>query len=329
MAASGSSPAPTARRISSWSRAPRTIARRGLTAFLYHRDQPGWRIVRRIGILGPEEHGGHCELEFDGLEVEDENVLLDVGDGLRVTQIRLGPARLTHCMRWLGQAKICSFPQAVAMSMTAATGRESDRSAPRLSDLPPTAFQTWSAVAVAAFVLVAFIAIAPFSGMPLGALNIFFPLLDAIVFVTDLVTAVLLFSQFAISGSRPLLALANGYLFTGLIVVPHALTFTGAFSPTGLLGANIQTGSWLFIFWHIGFAASLAGLRPALHRQPRATTLAGARAIRNSLERGGCDRLDLRPDMARHRRERISCRPSSWTPTGSALWWSIRSGSRS
>jgi acyl-CoA dehydrogenase len=81
--------------------------RRGLTAFLYDRDQPGWRIVRRIGILGPEEHGGHCELEFDGLEVEDENVLLNVGDGLRVTQIRLGPARLTHCMRWLGWSKRC------------------------------------------------------------------------------------------------------------------------------------------------------------------------------------------------------------------------------
>ena len=81
--------------------------RHGLTAFLYHRDQPGWRIVRRIPIMGPEEHGGHCELEFDGLEVADENVLLGVGDGLKVTQIRLGPARLTHCMRWLGLAKRC------------------------------------------------------------------------------------------------------------------------------------------------------------------------------------------------------------------------------
>ncbi len=40
--------------------------RKGLTAFLFHRDQPGWRIVRRIPIMGPEEHGGHCELEFDG-----------------------------------------------------------------------------------------------------------------------------------------------------------------------------------------------------------------------------------------------------------------------
>ncbi|HVY59294.1 MAG TPA: acyl-CoA dehydrogenase family protein, partial [Xanthobacteraceae bacterium] len=81
--------------------------RHGLTAFLFHRDQPGWRIVRRIPIMGPEEHGGHCELEFDGLEIADADVLMGVGDGLKVTQIRLGPARLTHCMRWLGLAKRC------------------------------------------------------------------------------------------------------------------------------------------------------------------------------------------------------------------------------
>lgn len=81
--------------------------RHGLTPFLYHKDQPGWRIVRRIEIMGPEEHGGHCELEFDGLEVADEDVLMNVGDGLKATQIRLGPARLTHCMRWLGLSKRC------------------------------------------------------------------------------------------------------------------------------------------------------------------------------------------------------------------------------
>ncbi len=82
-------------------------ARKGLTAFLFHRDQPGWHIERRIPIMGPEEHGGHCELVFDGLEIKDENRLLNVGDGLKVTQMRLGPARLTHCMRWLGLSKRC------------------------------------------------------------------------------------------------------------------------------------------------------------------------------------------------------------------------------
>jgi acyl-CoA dehydrogenase len=76
--------------------------RHGLTAFLFHRDAPGWEIVRRIPIMGPEEHGGHCELAFDGLEIPDEDRLMGVGEGLKLTQIRLGPARLTHCMRWTG-----------------------------------------------------------------------------------------------------------------------------------------------------------------------------------------------------------------------------------
>jgi acyl-CoA dehydrogenase len=81
--------------------------RRGLTAFLFHRDSPGWHIVRRIGIMGPEEHGGHCEIAFEGLEIPARDVLMGEGDGLKLTQIRLGPARLTHCMRWLGLSKRC------------------------------------------------------------------------------------------------------------------------------------------------------------------------------------------------------------------------------
>jgi len=81
--------------------------RKGLSAFLFKADAPGWRITRRIPIMGPEEHGGHCELEFDGLEVPDEHRLLSIGDGLKVTQMRLGVARLTHCMRWLGLSRRC------------------------------------------------------------------------------------------------------------------------------------------------------------------------------------------------------------------------------
>ena len=78
-----------------------------LTAMMFDAAQPGWRILRRIGIMGPEEHGGHCELEFDGLQIPVENVILSEGKGMRVTQTRLAPARLTHCMRWLGLAKRC------------------------------------------------------------------------------------------------------------------------------------------------------------------------------------------------------------------------------
>lgn len=81
--------------------------RNGLSAFLFHKDQPGWRIVRRVPTMGPDELGGTCELEFDGLEIPEENRLMEEGDGLRLTQIRLGPARLTHCMRWTGLARRC------------------------------------------------------------------------------------------------------------------------------------------------------------------------------------------------------------------------------
>ncbi|MFQ5468580.1 MAG: acyl-CoA dehydrogenase family protein, partial [Kiloniellaceae bacterium] len=56
-------------------------------------------------IMGPEEHGGHCEIRIHDLEIPDADRLMAVGDGLKVTQIRLGTARLTHCMRWLGMAK--------------------------------------------------------------------------------------------------------------------------------------------------------------------------------------------------------------------------------
>ncbi len=86
--------------------------RRGLTAFLFDRDDGGWKITRRIPVMGPEEHGGHCELNFHELVVPDAHRLMAVGDGLKATQIRRGTARLTHCMRWLGLAKraleICS-----------------------------------------------------------------------------------------------------------------------------------------------------------------------------------------------------------------------------
>ena len=73
-AANGSSPVPA--RAQHFILIARTSddPRQGLTAFLFDRDQPGWEIVRRIPIMGPEEHGGHCELVFNGLEIPDENV---------------------------------------------------------------------------------------------------------------------------------------------------------------------------------------------------------------------------------------------------------------
>ena len=94
--------------------------RKGLTAFLVDRAQPGWQVGRPVLIMGPEEHGGHREVEIDGLVIPDENRLMEIGDGLKVTQIRLGTARLTHCMRWLGMAK-----RALEIAAPYVAGRES------------------------------------------------------------------------------------------------------------------------------------------------------------------------------------------------------------
>jgi len=55
------------------------------------------------------------------------------------------------------------------------------------------------------------------------------------------------------------LTLSCGYLFSGLIVIPHALTFPDAFSATGLLGAGEQTTAWLYVFWHGGFPLFVLG----------------------------------------------------------------------
>jgi len=81
--------------------------RRELSAIIVPCDAEGFEIVRKIPIMGPEEHGGHCEIAFNNVIVPDENRLLGVGQGMRVAQTRLVPARLTHCMRWLGLCRRC------------------------------------------------------------------------------------------------------------------------------------------------------------------------------------------------------------------------------
>jgi signal transduction histidine kinase len=121
-----------------------------------------------------------------------------------------------------------------------------------LSDLPATSEQRRLVLAVAILLLVAFALVAPFANVPMQRFDAFIPSVQAIIFANDLITSVLLFAHYVIVPGRALLALASGYLFTALIVIPHALTFPAAFSPTGLLGAGLQSTGWLYYFWHIG-----------------------------------------------------------------------------
>jgi acyl-CoA dehydrogenase len=76
----------------------------GPTMFLVETDNPGFRIERNIPTMDELMPGGHAQIELDDCVVNDDAVLGEVGKGFEYAQIRLGPARLTHCMRWLGVA---------------------------------------------------------------------------------------------------------------------------------------------------------------------------------------------------------------------------------
>ena len=79
--------------------------RGGATMFLVDATDPAVRIVRHIETLDESLYGGHIEIAFENCVVPDDAVLGEVDQGYRYAQVRLGPARMTHCMRWLGIAR--------------------------------------------------------------------------------------------------------------------------------------------------------------------------------------------------------------------------------
>jgi acyl-CoA dehydrogenase len=77
----------------------------GATMFLADMASAGISVERNLDTLDTCFPGGHGVVRFDGLRVPATDVLGEVGQGFRYAQVRLSPARLTHCMRWLGAAR--------------------------------------------------------------------------------------------------------------------------------------------------------------------------------------------------------------------------------
>jgi acyl-CoA dehydrogenase len=77
----------------------------GATMFLVPIDAPGFTLVRQLDTIDAISPGGHAVVDFHGVRVPRDAVLGEIGQGFRNAQVRLGPARLTHCMRWLGAAR--------------------------------------------------------------------------------------------------------------------------------------------------------------------------------------------------------------------------------
>ncbi|HEX7639116.1 MAG TPA: MASE4 domain-containing protein, partial [Burkholderiaceae bacterium] len=122
-----------------------------------------------------------------------------------------------------------------------------------LANQPAGAPERRRALAVLVLSVLVFVALVPWAKTPLAPLPAFIPAYEAALLVNDSITAVLLFGQYRILRRRALLVLACGYVFTATMVVAHALSFPGAFTPTGLLDAGPQTTASLYVFWHAGF----------------------------------------------------------------------------
>ena len=126
-----------------------------------------------------------------------------------------------------------------------------------VSFLPPSPTLERAAFTVSTFLLVAFAIAISFARFSLPQLTIYIPLVATVMFLSDLITASLLFVQFSIARSRTLLLLASGYLFTSLVVAVYGLVRAAPFSSIGLLGAGPQTPPWLYLVWNGGLPTSI------------------------------------------------------------------------
>jgi signal transduction histidine kinase len=125
------------------------------------------------------------------------------------------------------------------------------------------------------------LAIFPYRAIMLPSITTVVPVIDTMHFLFGGITAAILLSLASILRSRALVVLGAGFFLAGLLAIGHALTYPNVFSPTGLLGADINTSTWLYLTWHTAFTAAVityALLRNAPN-QLQATAREPARAI--------------------------------------------------
>lgn len=122
-----------------------------------------------------------------------------------------------------------------------------------LFDTPPDRRQIRFSLAIVGLLFVGVLVVLPMRDVRLREIDAFIPMIDAIMFVGELITATLLFAQAAVFRSRALTVLGTVYAYSALLLVPHALTFPGVFAPDGLLGAGVNTTPWLMMFRRVAF----------------------------------------------------------------------------
>ena len=120
-----------------------------------------------------------------------------------------------------------------------------------LFDTPPDRQEVRLGLVLVVLLFVALFILSMLPDAQLRPIHAFIPMVDAIMFLGDMVTATLLYAQASVFRSRALAVLASGFLFEALMLVAHVLTFPGAFAPAGLLGAQVNTTAWIGNFWRV------------------------------------------------------------------------------
>lgn len=138
------------------------------------------------------------------------------------------------------------------------SGEELDQSRDRdfpiaLAALPATAKQRRTAAGVLVALIITAAAVAPFADTQLTRVDAFVPVLQTVLTVADLITAVLLFAQYSILRQPAVLAIASAYLCSASFAFLQTLSFPGAYAPAGLIGDGFNSPAWFFVLWHVTF----------------------------------------------------------------------------
>jgi hypothetical protein len=156
----------------------------------------------------------------------------------------------------------------------------SDRDLPIVIADKPTSTRDRN-IALAAIVALAIIdTIAiPFANVHLARVDAFIPVLQTVMCAIDLLTAALLFAQYSIHPVRGVLAVASGYVFSGLFAFIQTLAFPGGYAPTSIIGDGLNSAAWFFVLWHTTFPLPLMAYVLSKDRGDTASLSGGSTAI--------------------------------------------------
>ena len=126
-----------------------------------------------------------------------------------------------------------------------------------IASTPPGAGERRLVACIVALLTLGIVVAIPFAAVQGPRIDAFIPVLQTVMCVADLITAILLFAQYSIQPQTALLALASGYMFSGSFAFLQTLAFPGGYAPAGLIGDGLNSPAWIYVLWHTTFPAAI------------------------------------------------------------------------